>query len=140
MSVDCGGVLEYPKSPFPQERSIIYTLESLFYEVICGFSQRSSVTLHRCVCVCVLQVKVVSLQLSSSFAGGQMRHIQGQMFLFSIVITSRNVHRKHFTYEGMMESMEPAVLPSSQKSMSKSVGDIHSFTLTMEEKGLAGES
>lgn len=25
MSVDCGGMLEYPKSPSPQERSIIYT-------------------------------------------------------------------------------------------------------------------
>lgn len=94
-------------------------------------------TLHRCVRV--LQVKVVSLQLSSAFAVGQMRHIQGRslMFLFSSVITSINVHRKQvFTWEGMkvpMEAMEPAVLPSlsSQKAKSKSAGDIHSFTLAM---------
>lgn len=87
-------------------------------------------------CVRVLQVKVVSLQLSSAFAVGQMRHIQGRSrtFLFSSVIASINVHRKQVsTMKVLMESMEPALLPSlsSQKSMSKSVGDIHSFTLTM---------
>lgn len=39
-----------------------------------------------------------------------------------------------------MESMEPAVLPSLsfQKSMSKLVGDIHSFTLMCEKKGSQG--